>query len=132
MSALSPPQLEELTRKLDEASRLLMREVRDELQNVGDLHRADLLNNEPGDSGDESMASSLADLNVARLDRQIEDLRDIEAAFGRINRGEYGTCIDCGEDIGFSRLQAYPTAKRCIQCQETRERQYAQEGHPSL
>jgi RNA polymerase-binding protein DksA len=132
MSALSPSQLEELTRKLDDTSRVLMREVRDELQNVGDLHRVDLLNNEPGDSGDESMASSLADLNVARLDRQIEDLRDIEAAFGRINQGEYGTCIDCGEAIDFGRLQAYPTAKRCIGCQEKRERQYVQDGHPTL
>ena len=116
MSVLSSSQIEELTRKLDDASRLLMREVREELQHVGDLHRADLLNNAPGDSGDESTASSLADINVARLDRQIEELRDIEAAFGRIDRGEYGTCIDCGEDIAFGRLQAYPTAKRCIHC----------------
>jgi DnaK suppressor protein len=38
-------------------------------------------------------------------------------------------CVDCGDGIAFNRLQAYPTAKRCIVCQEKREKQYAREGH---
>ena len=43
-----------------------------------------------------------------------------------------GVCIDCGDDVAFARLQAYPTAKRCIVCQEKREREYAQEGRPKM
>jgi len=109
-----------------------LREVRTELENSDDQHRIDLLNSEPGDSGDESMANALADFNVAILDRQIHGLRDIEAAFRRIENEEYGVCIDCGEEIGFDRLMAYPTAKRCIVCQERREKQYAQEGHSKM
>jgi DnaK suppressor protein len=132
MTALNPSQLEQLNKKLNEQYQALLREVRDELENSGNQHRIDLLNSEPGDSGDESLANALADFNLTTLDRHIDGVRDVEAAFQRIRSGEYGVCIDCGDDIPFNRLQAYPTAKRCIVCQEKREREYAQEGHPKL
>lgn len=132
MAALTHPQLEQLTRKLKADYQALLREVRDELENSGNQHRIDLLNSEPGDAGDESMANALSDFNVAMVDRQVHEIRDIEAAFRRVKDGEYGVCIECGEDVGFTRLQAYPTAKRCIVCQEKREKQYVQEGHPKM
>ena len=132
MAALDPSQLEQLIDKLKQDYQALLREVRDELENTGDQHRIDLLNAEPGDSGDESIANALSDFNVAMVDRQIQGIRDIEAAFRRVKDDEYGVCIECGDDIGFSRLMAYPTAKRCIVCQEKREKQYAQEGHPKM
>jgi DnaK suppressor protein len=59
-------------------------------------------------------------------------MRDIEATLQRIKDKAFGVCIDCGDDLAFNRLQAYPTAKRCIVCQEKREREYAQEGHPKM
>lgn len=132
MSALSPSQLDQLAKKLNENYQTLLREVRSELENSGDQHRIDLLNNEPGDSGDESLANALADFNLTILDRHIDDMRDIEAALQRIKNGEYGVCTDCGVDVAFARLQAYPTAKRCIVCQEKRERDYAHEGQPKM
>lgn len=132
MATLKQSQLEQLTLQLKAQYQVLLREVRDELENAGNQHRIDLLNNEPGDSGDESMANALADINVATLDHHIRDMRDIEAAFKRIKEETFGACIDCGDDIAFNRLQAYPTAKRCLVCQEKRERNFAQEGHPKL
>ena len=132
MAVLTHTQLEQLTRKLKEDYQARLREVREELENSGNQHRIDLLNREPGDAGDESMANALADFNLAILDRHIDGMRDIEAALQRIRNGEYGVCIDCGEDVTFPRLMAYPTAKRCIVCQEQREKHYAQEGHPKL
>jgi RNA polymerase-binding protein DksA len=132
MAALDQSQIDQLVEKLKTDYQTLLREVRDELENSGEQHRIDLLNSEPGDAGDESMANALSDFNVARVDRQVQGIRDIEAAFRRIKDGEYGVCIDCGDDIGFTRLQAYPTAKRCIICQEKREKQYVQEGHPKM
>lgn len=132
MAALTRPQLEQLGQKLKADYQARLREVRDELQNSGNQHRIDLLNGEPGDAGDESMANALADFNLAILDRHIDEIRDIEAALQRIRRDEYGVCIDCGEAVSFPRLMAYPTAKRCIVCQEQREKQYAQEGHPKM
>jgi RNA polymerase-binding protein DksA len=132
MSALTKSELEQLQKKLNEDYRLLLREVREELENSGNQHRIDLLNQEPGDSGDESLATALADFNLSRLDRHIDAIRDIEAAFARIKSAEYGVCTECGDDVGFRRLMAYPTAKRCIVCQEKREREYAHGGHPKM
>ncbi len=132
MPALTPSQLDQLVKKLNEDYQALLREVREELENSGNQHRIDLLNSEPGDSGDESLANALADFNLTILDRHIDAMRDIEAALQRVRAGEYGVCIDCGEDVGFPRLMAYPTAKRCIVCQEQREKRYAQEGRPTL
>lgn len=132
MSALSPTELDQLTAKLNEQYQVLLREVREELANSGNQHRIDLLNQEPGDSGDESLANALADFNLTILDRHIDDMRDIEASLQRIKHGEYGVCIDCGEEVGFARLMAYPTAKRCIICQEVREKRFAQGGRPKM
>jgi len=132
MTALNKSQLEQLTRKLKDDYQKLLLEVRDELENSGNQHRIDLLNSEPGDAGDESLANALADFNLAILDRHIDEMRDIEAALQRVRNGEYGVCIDCGEAVTFPRLMAYPTAKRCIVCQEQREKHYAQEGHPKM
>ena len=132
MAALKQSQLDQLTRQLKEQYQALLHEVREELENTSNQHRIDLLNNEPGDSGDESMANTLADFNVAMVDRHVHELRDIETALRRVKDEAYGVCIDCGDAIGFARLQAYPTAKRCIVCQEKHEREYAQAGHPSM
>lgn len=132
MAALKQSQLDQLTHQLKEQYQALLHEVREELENSGNQHRINLLNSEPGDSGDESMANALADINVATVDHHIKDMRDIEAAFQRTKEGTFGACIDCGDDIDFNRLQAYPTAKRCILCQEKREREFVQEGHPTM
>jgi len=132
MPALTPSQIDQLVAKMNADYQALRREVREELENSGNQHRIDLLNQEPGDSGDESLANALADFNLSILDRHIDAMRDIEAALQRVRDGVYGVCIDCGDDVGFSRLQAYPTAKRCIVCQEQREKHYAQEGHPKM
>ena len=132
MAPLTPSQIDQLVAQLKADYQVLLSEVRDELQNAGEQHRIDLLNNEPGDSGDESMANALADFNLTIVDRQVQGLRDIESAFQRIKNGEYGVCIDCGDDVPFNRLQAYPSAKRCIVCQQKREREYVQAGHPKM
>lgn len=132
MPALTPSKLEQLNRQLNASREALLRELREELEHSGDQQRIALLNDEPGDFGDESMANGLADFNVARFHKQIQGLRDIDAALRRLREDEYGVCIECGNDIGFSRLQAYPTAKRCIICQEQHEKTYAQEGNAKL
>lgn len=130
MAALTPTQLDQLVTQLKRDYQTLLSEVHEELENSGNQHRIDLLNGEPGDSGDESLATTLVDLNLTTLDRHVQEIRDIELTFKRVKDGEYGVCVDCGEDIAFNRLQAYPTAKRCIVCQEKREKLYAREGQP--
>lgn len=131
MSALSQKQIEELAAQMHSRHAKLLEEIRDELARSGDQHYIDLAGRVT-DLADESVADLLADQEAAHVDRQINEVRDIEAALARIKAGEYGACIDCGEDIGFKRLQAYPTAKRCIRCQEQREKHYAGEGQHTL
>ena len=44
-----------------------------------------------------------------------EEIAQIRAALFRIEKGTYGTCAVCGEDIGQARLEARPIATRCIE-----------------
>jgi RNA polymerase-binding protein DksA len=131
MSALTKSQTEELQALLRSRQTKLLEEIRDELARSGDQHYIDLAGRVT-DLGDESVADMLADLEAAQVDRQVNEVRDVEAALARIKSGEYGVCVDCGENIAFKRLQVYPSAKRCILCQEKREKQYAGEGQHSL
>jgi RNA polymerase-binding transcription factor len=44
------------------------------------------------------------------------DIAQIRAALARIKNGTYGSCVICGQDIDPARLEALPTATRCISC----------------
>ena len=48
--------------------------------------------------------------------RRHVELQHIEAALKRIEDGEYGECLNCGEDIAAKRLEIEPTASVCINC----------------
>lgn len=41
----------------------------------------------------------------------------VNHALTKIERGTYGLCEDCGEEIAYPRLEAYPTAALCVHCQ---------------
>ena len=131
MAALTQQQTRRLREALDQRSALLIEEVRTELERSGEQHYIELAGR-VSDTGDAAVADVLADLGAAIVDRQINEIRDIDAARKRIEAGSYGVCIDCGMDIGFERLKAYPTAKRCFQCQNQREKGYAHGGTPRL
>jgi len=86
------------------------------------------------DAGEESVAELLADMRLSTLDREVDELRDVEAALARIADGAYGRCVVCGDDIGRERLDAYPTAKRCLTCQTKYEtdKRGGRDATPSL
>jgi len=44
------------------------------------------------------------------------EIHEIQEALKRISEGTYGICTHCGEDIDPKRLEALPTATRCILC----------------
>lgn len=132
MSELTQTQLTRIKQALNQRYRALLEEVRDALEDSGQQRYIEIVGNVPTDIGDASMGDALADLNVAMIDRQIHELRDIEAARQRIADNSYGECMDCGEDIAFERLMVYPTAKRCFRCQQQHEKTYHGENTPSL
>ena len=54
--------------------------------------------------------------------RARDEYRRIRTALARIDNGDYGDCLDCGEPIGAGRLHADPAAELCLACAQQRER----------
>jgi DnaK suppressor protein len=46
----------------------------------------------------------------------LQEIAQIKHAMDRIKSGQYGLCSQCGEPIAPQRLNAHPTATRCIAC----------------
>jgi RNA polymerase-binding protein DksA len=84
------------------------------------------------DLEDEATADVLVDVNLAEIHRDIGEMRDITAALDRITDHSYGTCADCGGEIGLDRLHVYPTAKRCRPCQQRYEKTHVRTSGPTL
>ncbi|MHB8667730.1 MAG: TraR/DksA family transcriptional regulator [Burkholderiales bacterium] len=130
--ALSKTQRSKIESKLDRQYESLLEEVRDALEKSENQQYIELIDRAPADIGDQATGDALADLNLAIIDRHVREIRDIEASWARIANGSFGVCTDCGGDIGFERLLAYPSAKRCYTCQQQHEKTYAHEGNPTL
>ena len=45
-----------------------------------------------------------------------EEIRQIDAALARIDAGEYGACVTCGNDISAERLEVLPATPFCKNC----------------
>ena len=85
----------------------------------GDIHV------DPDDFPDEmDIASSEVNLQFAGRLREREQglLAKIDAALAKIEEGEYGECMSCGEQIGVKRLKARPVAELCIECKSEQEK----------
>lgn len=54
-------------------------------------------------------------------DREGKLLAKIDETLKRIERGEYGVCDECGEEIPFERLLARPVTTLCIDCKTEQE-----------
>ncbi len=52
-------------------------------------------------------------------DRAILQL--IDQALARIRSGNYGTCVECEEELQQKRLEAVPWARYCVSCAEKHE-----------
>ena len=65
-------------------------------------------------------------LELRTRDRERKLIKKIESALDMLESGDYGFCEACGADIGIRRLEARPTADKCIDCktfEEIREKQ---------
>lgn len=121
MNALTAAESRELARRMEERKAALLDEIRRGLARSGDERYAAQVA-EAGDAGDASVAELLRHVTEAEVRRDVLEVRDIVAAEGRMAAGRYGMCVDCGVSIDHARLSAYPTAKRCLRCQEAREK----------
>ncbi len=111
-------------RDLQRFKKLLL-EQREQLQGNqrkalgGDIHL------DPDDFPDEiDTASSEINLQFTGRLREREQglLAKIDTALKKIDDGEFGECVTCGEDIGVKRLRARPVAELCIDCKGEQEK----------
>lgn len=72
---------------------------------------------------DEAATKSQLDLNWANRERATRLIQEIDAALKRIDTGDYGYCLESGEEIGIKRLLVMPIAKYGIVAQERLEKQ---------
>ena len=118
---LTTEQIAQFAQRIDTRKRLLQEEIREVSARSSQEHEADLVGG-VGDAGDAAATSLQRGITESEVIRDVGEVRDIEAAEERLASGLFGMCIDCHEPIRYKRLDAYPTAKRCIGCQERREK----------
>ncbi|MCV6636630.1 RNA polymerase-binding protein DksA [Candidatus Albibeggiatoa sp. nov. NOAA] len=101
-------------------------ELMEEVQRTVD-HMKDDAANFPDPNDRASQEEEFA-LELRTRDRERKLIKKIDEALHQISIGEYGYCEACGVEIGLRRLEARPTATKCIDCKtldEIREKQLA-------
>ena len=73
------------------------------------------------------LSSDFAEQAVERENEEVLDalgeagrieLQQISRALERIEQKEYGTCVGCGEQIPWKRLEVLPFSDQCVSCAE--------------
>jgi len=75
--------------------------------------------------GDQAMVEIDSNFLLRLKDREKRLLTKIDQALERIEKGTFGICEECGQEIGAKRLEARPVTTMCIECktdQEEREK----------
>lgn len=115
-----------------EEQRIALLQLRDTLapnvQNVtrdhlrsGDSNVSSSSGQHIGDAGSEA---EVRDLTIRLLDKDREQLFEIDAALERIRRGTYGICEISLEPIPKGRLRVRPFCRLTVKCQEEYEKKY--------
>lgn len=71
---------------------------------------------------DKATVRLLNDLALEAAGHTAAQLATVKRALAKFDDGSYGMCEECGNEIGFSRLQARPEARLCIACQTRAEK----------
>ena len=97
---------------------------------LGHLHDENSASVE-AETDEETAGNHLGDVATATVDREVDStleensnglLAAIDGALGRIDDGTFGTCTRCGNAITEERLEAMPSATKCIECKRIEER----------
>lgn len=87
-------------------------EITQELQDI----EAALDAPQPTDWEDRAAERQGDEVLEAQGQHDLAELRAIDAALARMEAGDYGICLICGEEIVPARLDAVPTAALCAGC----------------
>jgi len=134
MASLTPSDITRFRDRLRARDLELRRQIHSSLVNAEDKTYAEVAGRVL-DVAEQSVADMFADDKILLINKEVAEQTDVVAALARITDGTYGACVDCEDEIGVKRLDAYPTAKRCIRCQthyETQHRGGGRDSTPSL
>ncbi len=106
--------------RTEQYQRLIQSKIHDVRQGLSARRAAEFVQRpeEPLDFGDWCQKSHDEWLFVNQNRLETAQLRELEAALRRVERGTFGICAGCGEAISEKRLEAVPWAKFCIPCYE--------------
>ena len=86
----------------------------DELRPVGETGFADEV--------DIIQANEWREIGYATRELLVDRVNRLSTALDRLEDGEYGTCVECGEAIAPARLRVMPEVETCVRCQDQIER----------
>ncbi len=78
----------------------------------------DLREHEEDDSGDRAIETAGDEVMEELGNAYLQEIQQIRAALVRFDKGTYGTCTRCGQQVGERRLKAIPHTALCITCAE--------------
>ncbi len=88
-----------------------------ELRNHVDQLRRDMTTqNEIDDEVSQAFQNRNREFIMATIERETQNISEIERAFERIAKNEYGICVNCETTIPENRLRAIPWTRRCVDC----------------
>ncbi|MGH9600748.1 MAG: TraR/DksA family transcriptional regulator [Terriglobales bacterium] len=73
------------------------------------------------DIADKAASSYTKEFLFHQSNSERQLLQMVESALARLREGEFGSCINCGNEVNAKRLEAVPWTRYCIDCQEKLE-----------
>ena len=98
-----------------------LKTLRAEIDAAAPAERMNTAVQEVASHADQSVEQQDEELADVQLQRDLDELKLVQAALLRLDGTGYGECIDCGADIPSQRLLAQPAAERCTSCQSAFE-----------
>ena len=117
---------------IQKIKKLLLKKRREMMEQMNFIKEVEMESTTKEAAGDHSSyAFHMADQGTDTMEREKNFfyaqrdgrlLYHLDKALERIEDGNFGQCVSCGNDISMARLEAVPHARLCIACKSKEER----------
>ena len=116
---------------MDAIRKRLENDLKTAVSRLRQMDGAEMIEEFPGAPGDNSpfadevdeiQANERREIGFATRGLLVERVNRLVAALDRLNDGDYGVCVECGETIAPARLRVMPEVATCVRCQDRLER----------
>jgi DnaK suppressor protein len=119
---MDPSKLQQLKKALEEEKAMIEKQLLRIAQpnpDVKDDWIAKMVKPDQSDPPDEKAHSVTSYETRRAVEQRLEKrLQEINEALSKIENDNYGTCIECDNEIPDERLKAIPVTAHCIECKE--------------